>query len=112
MVRVRLRTKFLLSMVLVTAGLTSLSLLLVRRTMQSQVLDGIYSDLQNSVITFQSFQHEQEVTLSRSADLIADLPNTRALMTTHDEATIQDGSEALWRLAGLLAHHDASDMTE
>jgi len=100
MVRVRLRTKFLLSMVLVTAGLTSLSLLLVRRTMQSQVLDGIYSDLQNSVITFQSFQHEQEVTLSRSADLIADLPNTRALMTTHDEATIQDGSEALWRLAG------------
>lgn len=100
MVRVRLRTKFLLSMVLVTAGLTSLSLLLVRRTMQSQVLDGIYSDLQNSVTTFQSFQHEQEVTLSRSADLIADLPNTRALMTTHDEATIQDGSEALWRLAG------------
>lgn len=101
MVRVRLRTKFLLSMVLVTAGLTSLSLLLVRRTMQSQVLDGIYSDLQNSVITFQSFQHDKEVmTLSRSADLIADLPNTRALMTTHDEATIQDGSEALWRLAG------------
>ena len=101
MVRVRLRTKFLLSMVLVTAGLTSLSLLLVRRTMQSQVLDGIYSDLQNSVITFQSFQHDKEVmTLSRSADLLADLPNTRALMTTHDEATIQDGSEALWRLAG------------
>lgn len=100
MVRVRLRTKFLLSMVLVTAGLTSLSLLLVRRTMQSQVVDVIYSDLQNSVITFQSFQHEQEVTLSRSADLLADLPNTRALMTTHDEPTIQDGSEALWRLAG------------
>ena len=31
MVRVRLRTKFLLSMVLVSAGLTSLSLLLVRQ---------------------------------------------------------------------------------
>jgi signal transduction histidine kinase len=100
MVRVRLRTKFLLSMVLVTTGLTSLSLLLVRRTMQSQVVNVIYLDLQNSVTTFQNFQHEQEVTLSRSADLLADLPNTRALMTTHDEATIQDGSEALWRLAG------------
>src|SRR5437667_1096866 len=100
MVRVRLRTKFLLSMVLVTAGLTSLSLLLVRRTMQSQVVNVIYLDLQNSVTTFQSFQREQEVTLSRSADLLADLPNTRALMTTHDEATIQDGSEALWHLAG------------
>ena len=68
--------------------------------MQSQVVNVIYSDLQNSVTTFQSFQREQEMTLSRSADLLADLPNTRALMTTHDEATIQDGSEALWQLAG------------
>lgn len=100
MVRVRLRTKFLLSMVLVSAGLTSLSLLLVRHTIQSKVVDEIYSDLKNSVTTFQSFQHEQEVTLSRFADLLADLPKTRALMTTHDETTIQDGSEAIWRLAG------------
>jgi signal transduction histidine kinase len=100
MVRVRLRTKFLLSMVLVSAGLTSLSLLLVRHTIQSKVVNEIYSDLQNSVTTFQSFQHEQEVTLSRFADLLADLPKTRALMTTHDETTIQDGSEAIWRLAG------------
>jgi len=87
-------------MVLVSAGLTSISLLLVRHTIQGKVKDEIYSDLQNSVTTFQSFQHEQEGTLSRFADLLADLPNTRALMTTHDETTIQDGSEALWRLAG------------
>ncbi len=100
MVRVRLRTKFLLSMILVSAGLTSLSLLLVRQTVQSQVASEIYSDLRNSVATFQSFQREQETTLSRSADLLADLPDLRALMTTHDETTIQDGSEALWKLAG------------
>jgi len=100
MVKVRLRTKFLLSMVLVSAGLTSLSLLLVRHTIQSQITTDIYSDLKNSVSTFQSFQQEQEKTLSHSADLLADLPNLRALMTTHDETTIQDGSAALWRLAG------------
>jgi signal transduction histidine kinase len=100
MVRVRLRTKFLLSMIIVSAGLTSLSLLLVRHTIQSEVETEIYSDLRNSVGTFQSFQREHELTLSRSADLLADLPNLRALMTTHDESTIQDGSEALWRLAG------------
>lgn len=100
MVRVRLRTKFLLSMILVTAGLTSISLLLVRRTVQSQVTNEIYADLQNSVSTFQSFQREQERTLSRSADLLADLPNLRALMTTDDAATIQDGSRSLWQLAG------------
>src|SRR5581483_621358 len=100
MVRIRLRTKFLLSMVLITAGLTSFSLLLVRRSVRAQVSQEIFSDLRNSVSTFQSFQREQETTLSHSADLLADLPNLRALMTTHDEATIQDGSEPLWQLAG------------
>jgi signal transduction histidine kinase len=100
MVRLRLQTKFLLSMVLITAGLTSLSLLLVRQSVRSQVRQEIFSDLQNSVSTFQSFQREKVVTLSHSADLLADLPNLRALMTTHDEVTIQDGSAALWKLAG------------
>src|SRR6266849_10618804 len=100
MVRVRLQTKFLLSMVLITAGLTSLSLLLVRQSVRSEVRQEIFSDLQNSVSTFQSFQRELEITLSHSADLLADLPNLRALMTTHDEATIQDGSASLWKLAG------------
>lgn len=100
MVRVRLRTKFLLSMILVTAGLTSISLLLVRRSVRSQVTTGIYSDLQNSVSTFQIFQHENETMLSRSAELVADLPDLRALMTTHDQATIQDASTSKWQLAG------------
>ncbi len=96
----RLRTKFLLSMLLITAGLTSTSLLLVRRSVQSQVKKEIFSDLHNSVSTFQNFQRERELTLTRSADLLADLPNLRALMTTHDQATIQDASTDLWRLAG------------
>ena len=100
MVKVRLRTKFLLSMVLISAGLTSLSLLVVRHSVRSQVTQEIFSDLRNSVSTFQSFRHEQEITLSHSADLVADLPDLRALMTTHDSATIQDGSTSKWKLAG------------
>ena len=100
MVKVRLRTKFLLSMILISAGLTSVSLLLVRQTVQSQVRKDIFSDLQNSVSTFVNFQREQEITLSHSADLLADLPNLRALMTTNDQATIEDGSTSLWKLAG------------
>jgi signal transduction histidine kinase len=99
-VKLRLRTKFLLSMLLVSAGLTCTSLLLVRKSVQTQVRREIYSDLQNSVSTFNNFQRERAQTLSRSADLLADLPNLRALMTTQDAATIQDGSEPLWRLAG------------
>jgi signal transduction histidine kinase len=100
MVKLRLRTKFLLSMVLISAGLTTTSLLLVRRNVQTQERKEIFAELHNSVSTFQNFQRERETTLSHSADLLADLPDLRALMTTQDEATIQDGSGSLWRLAG------------
>jgi len=98
--KLRLRTKFLLSMLLISAGLTCTSLLLVRRSVQHQEKNEISADLQNSVSTFKNFQRERELTLSHSADLLADLPNLRALMTTHDEATIQDASTPLWQLAG------------
>jgi signal transduction histidine kinase len=100
MVKLRMRTKFLLSMLLISAGLTSTSLLLVRRSVQTQVTKEIFSDLRNSVSTFQNFQRERELTLTHSAELLADLPNLRALMTTQHAATIQDASNSLWRLAG------------
>jgi signal transduction histidine kinase len=107
---IRLRTKFLLSMVVVSAALTFTTLLVVRHTVQQEVRLGIQRDLQNSVSAFHNFQKQREVTLERSAALLADLPNVRALMTTHDAATIQDASRDLWQLAGsdLLLLADAS----
>jgi signal transduction histidine kinase len=98
--KLRMRTKFLLSMLLISAGLTWSSLLLVRRSVQAQVKKSIFADLHNSVSTFQNFQREREITLTHLAELLADLPNLRALMTTQHEATIQDGSADLSRLAG------------
>ena len=100
MVKLRMRTKFLLSMLLISTGLTCTSLLLVRRSVQGQVKKEIFADLHNSVSTFRNFQRERELTLIHSAELLADLPNLRALMTTQHEATIQDASNDLWRLAG------------
>src|SRR6202158_1296677 len=107
---IRLRTKFLLSMVAVSAALTFTTLLVVRHTVQQEVRLGIQRDLQNSVSAFHNFQKQREVTLERSAALLADLPNVRALMTTHDPATIQDASRDLWQLAGsdLLLLADSS----
>ena len=60
MVKLRLRTKFLLSMVLISAGLTDYQvLLLVRRNVQAQrERKEIFADLHNSVSTFQNFQRE------------------------------------------------------
>jgi signal transduction histidine kinase len=98
--RTRLRTRFLLSMVLITAGLTALSLLVVRHSVQTHVREGIVQDLRNSVTTFQNFQHDREVMLTHSAELVADLPITRAIMTAHDPATIQDASRDVWQLTG------------
>src|SRR5271169_6137504 len=107
---IRLRTKFLLSMVAVSAALTFTTLLVVRHTVQQEMRLGIQRDLQNSVSAFHNFQSQREVTLERSAALLADLPNVRALMTTHDPATIQDASRDLWQLAGsdLLLLADSS----
>ncbi len=96
----RLRTKFLLSMLLVSAALTSTTLLVVRLTVQDQVRREIQRGLGTSVLTFQDFQRQRQETLARSAELLADLPNVRALMTTRDKATIQDASRGTWRLAG------------
>jgi signal transduction histidine kinase len=107
---IRLRTKFLLSMVVVSAALTLTTLLVVRHTVEQEVRLGIQRDLENSVSAFRNFQKQREVTLERSAALLADLPNVRALMTTHDPATIQDASRDLWQLAGsdLLLLADSS----
>ena len=106
--RTRLRTRFLLSMVLITAGLTALSLLVVRHSVSEHVRQGIVEDLRNSVTTFQNFQHDREVMLTHSAELVAYLPITRAIMTARDPATIQDASRDVWPLTGsdLLALAD------
>ena len=81
MPRTRLRTRFLLSMLLITFGLTAVSLLVVRHSVQSHAREGIVQDLRNSVTTFQNFQHDREIMLSHSAELVAYLPITRAILT-------------------------------
>src|SRR5229473_392550 len=87
-------------MLLISFGLTCTTLLLVRHSVQKQVRNEIFAGLRNSVNAFQIFQNQRENTLARSAELLADLPNLRALMTTRHEATIQDASASLWRLEG------------
>jgi len=120
MAALRLRTKILSSMLLVSAGLTCTTLLVVGRVVQKQARQEIVRDLDNSILTFRNVQRQRELTFAHAAELTADLPNVRALMTTHDARTIQDASRDLWRLSGsalfiladarctIIAHH-ASD---
>jgi len=96
----RLRTKFLLSLLLIIFGLTGATLLTVHHTVARHFRAQIQVDLQNSVVDFRQFQRQREVDLAHSAELLADLPNLKAMMTTQDPATIQDASRTIWRLAG------------
>jgi signal transduction histidine kinase len=98
--KLRLRTKFLLSFLLISAALTCGTLLIVQHRVTLQLRGDISSDLRNSVAAFQDFQRQRELSLTHSAELLANLPNLRAMMTTQDAATIQDASTGVWRLAG------------
>ncbi|HEY1676082.1 MAG TPA: ATP-binding protein [Candidatus Sulfotelmatobacter sp.] len=95
----RLRTRFLLSMLLITAGLTVTSLLLVRGSVQSNVRQSIGVNLRNSVAAFQDFQHQRELMLTSDVALVADLPIIRSIMTSSDPVSIQDASRDIADLA-------------
>ncbi len=100
MPRGRLRTRFLLSMLVITAGLTTTSLLLVRRSVETNVRQIIAVNLRNSVAAFQDFRHERETMLTSDVARLADLPITRAIMTSPDPVTIQDASTDVSQIAG------------
>ena len=95
----QLRTKFLLSLLAISAGLTTATLLIARSTMRAQVREFVQDDLRNSINTYQTFEKQRQASSAQSVRLIANLPYLRALMTTRDTATIADGSNDIWRLS-------------
>lgn len=86
-------------MLLITASLTTTSLFLVQRSIRNNVRQSIAVNLQNSVAAFQDFRHERETMLTSDVALLADLPITRAIMTSPDPVTIQDASQDVSQIA-------------
>ncbi len=78
---------------------TSLSLLLIRHRLRAQVADEVSQDLDRSVITFRNLQAERLRALDRENALLAELPTLKALMTSGDERTIQDGAVEFWQIS-------------
>ncbi len=97
---IQLRTKFLLSLLAISSGLSAATLLVVSYSVERRVRESLREELRNSILIFQTFEQQRETTLARSAELLANLPLVRALMTTEDMATIQDASENIWKLSG------------
>jgi signal transduction histidine kinase/ActR/RegA family two-component response regulator len=89
----RLRTKLLFSLVLVTAGLTCATLLVVWHTARVQVQREMEDEARNAILAFQVVQQQHQIELSHKADLLA----TLAVMRNGDATTIQDVSEDPWQ---------------
>lgn len=95
----RLRTKILLTMLLISVGLTAMSLLTMRTLVKRYLRNEMIEQMKSSVTVFRNAQAQREAALQHAAALIANLPILRALMTTSDPATIQDASTDLFDLA-------------
>jgi signal transduction histidine kinase len=97
-------------MTLVTVIVTGLFLMLLRHRLHTQVTNDLSRDLNHSVITFENLQNERLVALDRENALLAELPTLKALMTSGDDLTIQDGAVEFWKLSGtdLFAIADAT----
>lgn len=97
---VRTYVLLVLAMALVTVIVTSLCLLIIRQRLRAQVTDDFSQDLNHSVVTFQSLQAERLAALERENALLAELPTLKALMTSGDDLTIQDGAAEFWQISG------------
>ncbi len=110
----KLRTKFLASIVAVLLALTTATLLVVKFICETQVRKLVLDDLNSSVLAFKTFELRRESQVKRAAELIALQPSVRALMTTRDPRTIQDGSSELPGILGsdllILCDRDGSMM--
>jgi signal transduction histidine kinase len=84
----RLRTKFLLSMVLVIAGLTLVALLVVRKNVQERAHQELATSAKNSLVMFEILQHQRQAMLSRKADLLA----TSAFLSDGDASSFTDST--------------------
>jgi signal transduction histidine kinase len=97
---IRTHVLLVVAMALVIVIVTSLCVLLIRHSMRAQVTDDLSKDLQRSVIAFQNLQAERLGALERENALLAELPTLKALMTSGDDLTIQDGAVEYWQLSG------------
>jgi signal transduction histidine kinase len=96
----RMRTMFLTSLLVVCFGLTAVSLLVIRINVERQIHEELTFDFQHSARTFENLELKQREMLTHETALLADLPSLKALMTTHDQKTIADGSMEFWKVSG------------
>src|SRR5579875_666456 len=89
----KLRTKFLLSLVVVTSALMAGTLLVVGRVAKNQVEQQIQEQSHNAALTFQVMEHQRQVALSHKAELLA----TLAILRNGDPTAVATASQDPWQ---------------
>ena len=89
----QLRSKLLLSFVLLMAGLTCATLLVVRQNAEAQAQQQVEQGARDATLALQVSQRQQELALIRKADLLASL----AFMRNGDATTIEDAGNDPWQ---------------
>jgi len=100
MARLRLQTQLLVSTLLIISTLTGAILLVIRYTIRAQIAELVRNSTASSIQGFDTVQRQFQLQLSRTAAVLAEAPSLKALMTTRDAPTIQDGSTPFWNLSG------------
>ena len=85
---------------IIIGSATFASLLTIRHRLQEVVMANLSADLLRSIATFEDMQAQRMSALDRENSLLADLPSLKALMTTSDERTIEDGAVEFWKVGG------------
>ena len=88
-----LRTKLLLPLVFVIAGLTVATLFVVRHFAEIQAQAQIEQEVSNAVLTVQAALNQRELALNKRADLLA----MSAYIRNGDPSAIDDASENTWQ---------------
>jgi signal transduction histidine kinase len=88
-----LRTKLLLPLVFVIAGLTGATLFFVRHSVETQAQAQIEQEASNAILTVQAALNQRELILGKKADLLAMV----AYIRNGDPSAIEDISEDAWQ---------------
>ncbi len=87
-------------MLVVVFLLTAAVLALIQVRMRAHVWEDLATTLRTELTVYSKVEDASQQQAEQSVALIADLPSLKALMSTGDVPTIQDGSESILRTSG------------
>lgn len=87
--QLRLRSKFVMSLILIIAALTCVTLLMVRAKVQENARQQITNQANNSLVIFEILRHQHMAVLNRRATLLA----TQAFLSDNDTSEFKTSTE-------------------